>query len=170
MEVAYRLVSRLESLSAGSGQRKSGRSPFVILLGAPESMRSGIREGRLAPRIWIVDAEHWPRSLLRAELIERGYDAVGFAAAGDAAAALRSGTPSKPDLLVVELRGQSMRRDLLAALTEPGIPIVVLGGAVELDDPLLSETHWEAVFRRPFTIGAVADEVALLLSQRGGTR
>src|SRR5215471_17474158 len=27
--------------------------------------------------VWIIDAEQWPRALLRAELIERGFDAVG---------------------------------------------------------------------------------------------
>jgi DNA-binding response OmpR family regulator len=121
---------------------------------------------QLGPRIWIIDAEHWPRSLLRAELIERGYDAVGFAAAGDAASALRSGTPSRPDLLVLELRGQDMPKHLLAALTETGIPIVALGGAVELDDPVLSGMRWEAVFRRPFTVGALAEEIAALLGRR----
>lgn len=128
-------------------------------------MKSANREGRPEPKIWIIDAEHWPRSLLRAELIERGCDAVGFAAVGDAAAALRSGAPSRPELLVLELRGQDIRHDLLAALTEPGIPIVALGGAVELDDPRLAEVRWGAVFRRPFTIGNVADQVAALLGR-----
>ena len=34
--------------------------------------------------IWIVGADHWPRALLRAELIERGYDATGFPTLEDA--------------------------------------------------------------------------------------
>ena len=35
------------------------------------------------PVIWIIDAEQWPRALLRAELIERGYDAVGYVTVRD---------------------------------------------------------------------------------------
>ena len=31
----------------------------------------------MPPRILLVMPEHWPRALLRAELIERGYDVVG---------------------------------------------------------------------------------------------
>jgi DNA-binding response OmpR family regulator len=138
----------------------------VRLLGLVEVMRLTNPEEGLVPRIWLIDAEHWPRSLLRAELIERGCDAVGYASAGDAAVALRSGTPPVPDIIVLELRGQSMCPDLLAALTEPGIPIVILGGAVELDNPLLVGKPWGAVFRRPFTIGAVADEIVALLIRR----
>lgn len=31
----------------------------------------------LAPRVLILQPDHWPRALLRAELREAGYDAVG---------------------------------------------------------------------------------------------
>ena len=36
------------------------------------------------PVVWIVDADHWPRAELRALLIERGYDAIGFESLVDA--------------------------------------------------------------------------------------
>ena len=168
MGVACGLVSGSGKLPARAGRRKGDRFAFVILSGEPENMRSAIPGKRLRPRIWIIDAEHWPRSLLRAELIERGYDAVGFAAAGDAASALRSGSPSLPEMLVLELRGQHISKNLLAALTESGIPIVALGGTVELDDPAPSGVKWAAVFRRPFTIGALAEEIAAILGWRAG--
>src|SRR5438105_15757625 len=51
--------------------------------------------------IWIIDADHWPRALLRAELIERGYDAVGFVTDDDA---VRVIPQRRPDVIVVELR------------------------------------------------------------------
>ena len=38
------------------------------------------------PRILVVSAEHWPRALLRAQLDEAGYDAIG---AGTLSRALR---------------------------------------------------------------------------------
>src|SRR5689334_9573424 len=58
--------------------KRAGRaSPSAILpADAPED----------APVVWIVDAEHWPRAYLRAELIERGYDAVGFVGVREALA------------------------------------------------------------------------------------
>ena len=32
----------------------------------------------MASVVWIIDVDQWPRAMLRAELIERGYDAVGY--------------------------------------------------------------------------------------------
>ena len=36
------------------------------------------------PVLWVIDSEQWPRAYLRAELIERGYDAYGFMTVSDA--------------------------------------------------------------------------------------
>jgi hypothetical protein len=103
--------------------------------------------------VWIIDAEQWPRANLRAELIERGYDAVGFV---DISAALRN-LFQKPDIIVLELRGQALPAGSLEALTATGVPIVLLGGAGELEDPLLRRFQWAATFRRPVRLGDVAD-------------
>ena len=51
--------------------------------------------------IWIVAADHWPRALLRAELIERGYDATGFATLEDAVRRLMLPPARRPALLVL---------------------------------------------------------------------
>ena len=56
--------------------------------------------------VWIVDSEHWPRACLRAELIERGYDAVGFLELEKALAAIRAPDLRKPRAIVLELRDQ----------------------------------------------------------------
>jgi hypothetical protein len=32
----------------------------------------------VVPVVWIIDPDQWPRAMLRAELIERGVDAVGL--------------------------------------------------------------------------------------------
>ena len=49
--------------------------------------------------IWIVSADHWPRALVRAELIERGYDATGFATLEDAVTGLMLTRARRPALL-----------------------------------------------------------------------
>ena len=106
------------------------------------------------PRVvWIIDGEQWPRALLRAELLERGYDAVGYLTVRDAIDAL----PLRaPDAIVVDLRGQPL--PLVSRLLAIGAPVLVIGGAVELND--LPEGGWAAVLRRPVSIGDIADRIA----------
>ncbi len=115
--------------------------------------------------VWIVDSEQWPRAGLRAELIERGCDAIGYATLVEAAALLKySGVP-RPQVIVFELRDQALRREPVEVLVSSGIPIVLLGGAIELNNPILHEFNSAAVIQRPYTLGAVADEVIELLKQ-----
>jgi hypothetical protein len=106
--------------------------------------------------IWIIDAEQWPRAMLRAELIERGFDAVGYVTIRDATDAL----PERfPNAIVVELRGQPM--PLVERLLTIGAPVVIVGGVPEIND--LPEGEWAAVMRRPVTLGEIADRVAALV-------
>lgn len=118
--------------------------------------------------VWIVSSRHWPRACLRAELIERGYDAVGFVTLAHALAALHHSYGSLPRVIVLELCGLALQRDELEDTGRLGIPIVALSGAVELNAPLVSEFDWAAVVQRPFTIGQVVDvvEAILLLDTR----
>jgi hypothetical protein len=100
--------------------------------------------------IWIVDSEQWPRALLRAELIERGFDAVGYMRAADA-------VPTRfPDVIVVELRGVS--RNEVADLFEPGVPVIGIAGLPEPE--WIREFEWGALLRRPVSIGEIAEAVA----------
>ncbi len=117
------------------------------------------------PIVWIIDNEQWPRAGLRAELIERGCEVIGFTTIVEAVIVLQVTREPKPNLIVLELRGQEWRREVLSALVQSGIPIIILGGAIELNDPLIGEFNWAAVIKRPFTIGAVADKVIELLEQ-----
>jgi DNA-binding response OmpR family regulator len=104
------------------------------------------------PVVWIIGAEQWPRALLRAELIERGYDAVGYATVRDAIDSLLW---RHPDAIVVELRGQPM--PLVERLLKIGVPVIVVGGALEMQD--LPEGNWAARLQRPVSIGEIADRV-----------
>ncbi len=110
------------------------------------------------PLIWIVDCDQWPRAALRAELIERGYDAIGYFLLEEALALLR-GSPSqaKPRAIVLELRGQEISREALQELAQSSVPAIMLGGTVELNDPLIQMHKWAAVRGRPITLGEVAD-------------
>ena len=117
--------------------------------------------------VWIVDDEQWPRACLRAELIERGCDAVGFTKLNRALSTLRSRRVVWPAVIVLELRGQELTRATLDALAGTRIPVVLLGGAQEMNDPLVRESKFAAALKRPVTLGAIADSVLGLVSSAG---
>jgi DNA-binding NtrC family response regulator len=111
--------------------------------------------------VWIIDDQQWPRAALRAELLERGYEAVGFRRILHALARLEDAGVARPAVVVLELRGQpqAVSTALLGALAETGLPVILLGGAVELGDPSLAGLSAAAVLRRPFTVGDVVAAV-----------
>jgi DNA-binding NtrC family response regulator len=116
--------------------------------------------------IWIADSEHWPRAFLRAELIERGYDAEGFVTVTELLVRLAL-SPVRPALVVVDLRGQELKERSLAALLDAGFPVVAIGGATEWEDEHLRTRPWAGFLRRPVTIGEVAGVVDRLLAKPG---
>ena len=104
----------------------------------------------MRPRtIWIIDAEHWPRALLRAELIERGYDAVGFVTVDDA---LRVMPTRWPDVIVVELRHVAPRE--MGRLFGAHVPVIAIAPASWTE-----EIPGVSILRRPVSIGEIADAV-----------
>ena len=113
--------------------------------------RDGQEEGNESVSVvWIIDAEQWPRALLRAELIERGFDAVGYVSVADA-------SPSRvPDVIVVDLR--HVAREEVAQLFELGVPVIGIASAPEPE--WLHEFKWGALLRRPISIGEIAGTVA----------
>jgi hypothetical protein len=119
------------------------------------------------PIVWTIGAEHWPRALLRAELIERGWDAVGFVSLPDLLAQLvleraRRSAGAPPSVVVIDLRGQSATERQLDALFAPGVPLVAVGGVTEWAETRLTARHWTARLRRPVTLGAIADTTELV--------
>jgi hypothetical protein len=127
----------------------------------------------MAPAIvWVIGSDHWPRACLRAELIERGLDAIGFVTLRDALARLvveRSAPRSRPALAIVDLHEQPANERGLSTLLAAGFPVIALGGATEWDDPGLRARPWAQFLRRPVTIGAVADAARGILA-RAATR
>jgi DNA-binding NtrC family response regulator len=116
-------------------------------------------------RVWIIDRQHWPRALLRGELLEDGLDVIGFASLEDALAELDLDATPRPDLIVLELKGLEDEEDEnLARLARSGLPIILLGGAVELSKKAVGDGKWAAIFKRPFTLGQVVQAVNELLN------
>jgi hypothetical protein len=116
------------------------------------------------PVLWVIDSEQWPRACLRAELIERGYDAYGFITAGDAVYSLSRGRSSKPELIILELRGQDLTQQLLGTIWSLHVPTIVLGGSAELNEPLIKQHKWEVVLKRPVSLGKIADVAQKIIS------
>jgi DNA-binding response OmpR family regulator len=124
------------------------------------------RPQKSEPVIWIIDSEQWPRACLRAELIERGYDAYGFVTIRDALEWFARPASAKPECIVLELRGQKLTGQLVQAIRSPQVPIIVLGGSAELNEPLIEEQQWEAVLRRPVSLGTIADVIQNRLTRK----
>jgi len=124
-----------------------------------------VPHARKEPVVWVIDKQQWPRALLRAELIQRGCDVVGYQEIADALVALNHPAVTPPQVIVLELCGQRPERHILAALHHAGIPIIGLAGAIEANDPIVHEFRWAALLRRPLTIGAVADQVQDVLNR-----
>jgi hypothetical protein len=117
------------------------------------------------PAIWIVSAQHWPRAYLRAELIERGFDAVGYANLSTALAALDTPGAALPALIVLELCDLSLTRNESDVLAQANIPVVLLGGAAELRSDLVEGFARAATLQRPYTVGQVADLLQNLMTR-----
>jgi hypothetical protein len=150
----------MRSLHDGGNASTGGKTP-PPLPAASSDLCCLVVDKEGAP-VWVIDLEHWPRACLRAELIERGYDAVGFETIPDALVAL-SGGSGEPELVVVDLAGQTQLR-ALAAFERRGCPIVAVAGAVEAE---AAHASWSTeVLLRPVTLGEIADEVDRLLHRR----
>ena len=115
-------------------------------------------------RVLIVSGDQWMRAGLRAELRERGFDAVG---ARDLAEAARYARPvggrGPVGLLVVdqvslgdELDARALER-LRGRLGAPPTVLVAAGNREA------ASGDWTAVLRRPITIGEIADYVGRVI-------
>jgi DNA-binding NtrC family response regulator len=114
-----------------------------------------------APRILVVSGEQWPRALLRAQLDEAGYDAIG---AGTLSRALRyppDDAERGPVRLIVLDSGVAAAE--LAAVEDarrryPGVAFVLVHGA-----GAVPPGPWAATLQRPVTIGDIVATVRRLV-------
>jgi hypothetical protein len=115
------------------------------------------------PRVLLVMPEQWPRALLRAELRERGYDALGAPGLPAALAYPVTAADRGPVRLVLldQAALSPAGEPLVARLRErhghPATVLLARGGQAP------GAGEWTRVLRRPVSIAALADAVASLL-------
>jgi DNA-binding NtrC family response regulator len=122
-------------------------------------------------RIWVIDAEHWPRAYLLAELTERGYDVTGFETARDAVVRALVAPGERPALIVIDLHDQTSDQKALATLARQEIPTVAIAPAAAIagapapaDGGAVGRQPWAVILRRPLTIGTIVEAITPLLS------
>ena len=122
--------------------------------------------------VWIVDQDHWPRACLRAELIERGYDAVGFERVADAAGVLAATGHQHPQLVIIDVTGHELSDPEAIVLQQTGALLLGIGHGTGTLAPALvgatAELPWAAFLRRPIALGMIADTVDTLLKNGRG--
>jgi hypothetical protein len=113
------------------------------------------------PRILIVSREQWPRALLRAQLREAGYDAIGARTLSRALGY----PPDDPErgpvrVLVVDSAAAVAEPAALerARLRYPGVRLVLIGGA-----GAAPPGPWDATLQRPVSIGDIVATVRRLV-------
>ena len=115
--------------------------------------------------IWIIDNEQWPRAYIRAELLERGYDPISFERVSVALAELRRPITARPQVIVLELRGQKITPRILELMAGANVPMIAIGGMLELNDPMIKDFKWAELLRRPVSIGRIADAIEKIVHQ-----
>jgi DNA-binding NtrC family response regulator len=116
------------------------------------------------PAVWLIDSDQWPRALLRAELIERGYDAIGFTSVEEAIGRLAVQRGRRPRLVLVDLAGQALTRGGVALLSAGDVPVIGIAGAVDAAGAP-ERLGLSALMRRPVSLGDIADAVARTLAR-----
>jgi hypothetical protein len=111
------------------------------------------------PDIVLLAAEWQPRAMLRAQLIEEGFEVVATDTWIEMRRLLRP--PSRPLLAIVDLQGSPdpdrMLNDL-ATIMKPGRVLVLTAIGTVLPDHI--QARGFRVVRRPITIGAVVAAAA----------
>src|SRR5262245_16477758 len=115
----------------------------------------------LAPRILVISDEQWPRALLRAQLDEAGYDAVGvetIAAALDQPIEDPNRGPVR--LVLVDSGFVAVEIEALEEARKrfTDIPFVVVHQA-----GAIPPGRWAATLQRPVAIGDVVEMVRRLV-------
>ena len=106
-----------------------------------------------------MDGDQWPRAYLRAELIERGYDAIGFTTLEAMLERLARRAVDPPRVVVVSVEGQAVTPPRLAVLARHPAKLVLTGGAAALAAPILRDAAADRVLPRPVSLGELADAV-----------
>ena len=117
----------------------------------------------IPPRILIVWSDHWPRALLRAQLLEEGCDAVGAGSFSEAllSPAVDEGRGAVRLIVVDQSTAERVSPDIIDLLRfkHPGTRTLLLARGFGS----LPEGPWDSVLRRPVSLGEVAARVREIL-------
>ncbi len=117
-------------------------------------------------RVLVISSEQWPRALLRAQLLELGYDAIG-ARTPSAARRYPTAHPGRGPvrLIVVDDAAVAAARESFDQLRakHPGARTLLLCRS----SIAASAGDWSAVLTRPFTIEDVIAAVKALVPHPG---
>jgi DNA-binding response OmpR family regulator len=116
----------------------------------------------LAPRILIVMEDQWPRAMLRAALIDAGYDAIGARTTAEALGHPVTDPERGPvRLVVVDEHGlepeADIARELAARFDKAALVLIAPAGAP------VPTGAWNQVIRRPVSIGELVTEARRLV-------
>lgn len=114
----------------------------------------------MASKIVFIIGRDWKfRALLRAELLEKGLEAMGFESLDEAGQLVGSGT--LPHLTVFDVTDYDAGRDLdrLLALGKSGRLLLLVSPGTKLPQ----ELSVAATLSRPVTIGTVVEEITRCL-------
>jgi hypothetical protein len=133
----------------------------------------GMTNGRTAtqsppPRVLVIDPEQWPRSLLRATLRERGYDAIGTRSV-ESALRLPASAPERGPVGVLifdqhalrDVESETGRANATALLERYPSAATALLARVNVQPPMLSRP-WTIILRRPITVEEIASAIEAL--------
>lgn len=109
--------------------------------------------------VWIIDRQQWPRALLRAELLERGYEAIGFEGVNDALRAFHFRLCGRLRVIILELKELAEGEEKVRTLVDLKIPTILLMGMAEERTAVLQGMRQDVLLKRPFSIGRVVAEV-----------
>jgi hypothetical protein len=120
----------------------------------------------MAERILLVMPDHWQRVLLRAELIERGHDAIGAESVEDALLVPPSDIERGPVRVLV--LDQEAAEGALAPLLPALLARHLEARTLLLEHPTLAHSagQWNRIVSRPVAVGEVASAIESLLSSR----
>lgn len=121
---------------------------------------------RPAPRILVVSGDQWPRALLRAELRDAGYDAIGATTLSRALRPPPIDVERGPVRLIVMdsgvVAGEPTALEA-ARRRYPGVLLVLIARA-----GAAPAGPWAAVLRRPVTIGDIVATLRRLVPLPAG--
>ena len=113
----------------------------------------------------ILISDEWPsRALIRAELIEEGYEVQGLLSLEDALRLLSTNT-TRPRLIIFDAAGYSLDPSALECLKEMSLkaPILICASRYQASQVDFKGLGFDSLLVRPYTVGDLVGRVKTIL-------